>query len=400
MSSITAQQAKLDLELVSNEKRLDIRKFNERLILERYKENPHFKSFLRLLLSLYATLHLSSPQIFKMDKRKRFKLTLEIFKDIIKIFPKVQGQDFDALPTDKEIVSFQRELGHTGEINSLNDFVVDHMHQPWRTFAALINKSLSRKTAGAKETDQFLASLPGSFALSYSSARMCVFHSESYREASDYWNGAHVGYNCPSQVPSFQTLPSFPQQYPCYEDYGVLPEADHCQPPQYTVNHPIVNVHNDLLNAQNKLMEQMTQLTSIMGDEHLDTISAIESDKFIKFCVENLVPNPKFVSDNNDADIESFSPSPIPIEDSDSIMEEIGLSFTLDDPMPLGIEEDDDDSERDILILEELLYNYSLSFPENESYHFDIPLFSRPPAKPPDGNTGILNIKMMGDNSE
>nr|GEU36874.1 hypothetical protein [Tanacetum cinerariifolium] len=68
--------------------------------------------------------------------------------------------------------------------------------------------------------------------------------------------------------------------------------------------------------------------------------------------------------------------------------------------MPSDIEEDDDYSERDILILEELLDNYSLSLPENESFHFDIPSFSRPPAKPPDGNTGILNIKMMGDNSE
>ncbi|GJY16434.1 hypothetical protein Tco_0386856 [Tanacetum coccineum] len=45
-----------------------------------------------------------------MDKRKRFKLTLEIFKDIFKIFPRVQGQDFDALPTNEEIVSFLREL--------------------------------------------------------------------------------------------------------------------------------------------------------------------------------------------------------------------------------------------------------------------------------------------------
>nr|GEV37537.1 integrase, catalytic region, zinc finger, CCHC-type, peptidase aspartic, catalytic [Tanacetum cinerariifolium] len=52
------------------------------------------------------------------------------------------------------------------------------------------------------------------------------------------------------------------------------------------------------------------------------------------------------------------------------------------------------------LILEELLDNYSLSLPENESFHFDISSFSRPPAKPPDGNTGILNIKMMGDISE
>nr|GFD20582.1 hypothetical protein [Tanacetum cinerariifolium]GFD24145.1 hypothetical protein [Tanacetum cinerariifolium] len=72
----------------------------------------------------------------------------------------------------------------------------------------------------------------------------------------------------------------------------------------------------------------------------------------------------------------------------------------MDDPMPPGIEEDDDDSKRDILILEELLDNYSLSFPTNESYHFDIPSPYRPPAKPPDGNTGTLNIKMMGDVSD
>ncbi|GKC02400.1 retrovirus-related pol polyprotein from transposon TNT 1-94 [Tanacetum coccineum] len=47
---------------------------------------------------------------FKIEKRKRFKLTLEVFKDIFKICPKVQGQDFDALPTDEEIVSFLRDL--------------------------------------------------------------------------------------------------------------------------------------------------------------------------------------------------------------------------------------------------------------------------------------------------
>nr|GEW59123.1 hypothetical protein [Tanacetum cinerariifolium] len=80
---------------------------------------------------------------FKIDKRKRFKLTLEIFRDIFKICLIVQGQDFDVLLTDEEIMSFLRELRHTREINSLNDVVVDHMHQPWRTFAALINKSLS-----------------------------------------------------------------------------------------------------------------------------------------------------------------------------------------------------------------------------------------------------------------
>nr|GEZ29331.1 hypothetical protein [Tanacetum cinerariifolium] len=87
-------------------------------------------------------------------------------------------------------------------------------------------------------------------------------------------------------------------------------------------------------------------------------------------------------------------------EDSNSLPEEIDLSFTPDYPMPPGIEEDDYDTERVILILEELLSNNSLSLPENESFHFDIPSFSRPPAKPPDGNTRILIVKVMGDISE
>nr|GEW28071.1 hypothetical protein [Tanacetum cinerariifolium] len=108
----------------------------------------------------------------------------------------------------------------------------------------------------------------------------------------------------------------------------------------------------------------------------------------------------EIVYENSDAEIESFSLFYIPVEDSDSLMEEIDLSFTSDYPMPLGIEEDHYDSEKDILILDELLSNDSLSLHENESFHFDIPSFSRPPAKPPDGNTGILNVKMMGDTSE
>nr|GEY29212.1 hypothetical protein [Tanacetum cinerariifolium] len=53
--------------------------------------------------------------IFKIDKRNIFKLNLEVFRDIFKIFPRVQGQSFDALPTNEEIMSFLRDLGHTGK---------------------------------------------------------------------------------------------------------------------------------------------------------------------------------------------------------------------------------------------------------------------------------------------
>nr|GEX20843.1 hypothetical protein [Tanacetum cinerariifolium] len=98
--------------------------------------------------------------------------------------------------------------------------------------------------------------------------------------------------------------------------------------------------------------------------------SIISSSSKIDSLLDELA---EFVFENSDADIESFSPSPIPVEDSDSRMEEIDLSFNPDDPMPLSIEEDDDDSKRDTLIYEELLENYSLSLPVNESFYFDIP---------------------------
>nr|GEV31653.1 retrovirus-related Pol polyprotein from transposon TNT 1-94 [Tanacetum cinerariifolium] len=51
---------------------------------------------------------------------------------------------------------------------------------------------------------------------------------------------------------------------------------------------------------------------------------------------DNSSPRPpeEIVSDNSNADIESFSPSPIPNKDSNSHMEEIDLPFTPDDPMP------------------------------------------------------------------
>nr|GEV87974.1 hypothetical protein [Tanacetum cinerariifolium] len=184
----------------------------------------------------------------------------------------------------------------------------------------------------------------------------------------------------------------------------------------------------------------------IMENEHLDTIPETESDEFIKSSVENLVsiPNLDSTMKNDRSNIDSyllesslnrdtlmisslkidsllaeFAGELIILEsippgvdeancdpeediylDSDSRIEEIDLSFNPDDPMPPGIEDDDDDSERDILIFEELPSNYSLSLPVNESFYFDIPSFSCPPAEPPDGNTGILNIKMMGDNSD
>nr|GFC27021.1 hypothetical protein [Tanacetum cinerariifolium]GFC28422.1 hypothetical protein [Tanacetum cinerariifolium] len=148
---------------------------------------------------------------------------------------------------------------------------------------------------------------------------------------------------------------------------------------------------------------ELTLLKSFSsGIDETDCHSEKEICLTKRLLYDNSSPRPleEIVSDNYHADIESFSPSPIPNEDSDSQMEEIDLSFNPDDPMPPGIEEDDDDSKRDIPSFEELLENYSLSLSANESYYFDIPSPYRPLAKPPDGNTGTLNIKIMGDVSD
>nr|GFC06240.1 hypothetical protein [Tanacetum cinerariifolium] len=208
-------------------------------------------------------------------------------------------------------------------------------------------------------------------------------------------SNAQYGHNCTPQVPliypkpgysqdlnSSQNFHDFQQQYICCDQCGGPHEtfqcqptnedyydeqnscynsnsfgSDQCQPPQYTVNHPIFNAHNDFLNsqnelsiAQNKIMEQMTQLTSMcelvcqnfqkkqeekqieevqaasarywkslaccdddddydsaitavlsteetknslsMGDEHLDTIPETESNEVINSSIEDLVPIP------------------------------------------------------------------------------------------------------------
>nr|GEV45593.1 hypothetical protein [Tanacetum cinerariifolium] len=166
MSSITAQQTKLDLELVPKEKRLEIGKCNGRINPRKKQREPTFQVVweARALTPCYSAFLTTAdvPKVcmhqfwdsihkyenfyrFRMDKKKKFDLNLEIFRDIFQICPRVLGQNFDELPTDEDIMSFFKEFGHTREFKTITDIVVDQMHQPWRTFATIINRSLSEK---------------------------------------------------------------------------------------------------------------------------------------------------------------------------------------------------------------------------------------------------------------
>ncbi|GJR51884.1 hypothetical protein Tco_1402405 [Tanacetum coccineum] len=61
------------------------------------------------------------------------------------ICPKISGQEFDEPLSEEETLSFIKELGHSGVIKLITDVKVDHLHQPWRTFATIINKCLSEE---------------------------------------------------------------------------------------------------------------------------------------------------------------------------------------------------------------------------------------------------------------
>nr|GEY30355.1 hypothetical protein [Tanacetum cinerariifolium] len=92
---------------------------------------------------------------------------------------------------------------------------------------------------------------------------------------------------------------------------------------------------------------------------------------------DNSSPRPpeEFVSKNSNADSESFSPSPIPNEDSDSFMEEIDLFLTPDDPMPPSIEDDGDDSEGDTLSLERLPQDDPIPLPNTLDFSYEVRVF-------------------------
>nr|GEV47695.1 hypothetical protein [Tanacetum cinerariifolium] len=85
MSFITAQQTKLDLELVPNEKRLEIGKFNERLNPGKKQREP--------------TFHVVLDAVALTPCYSAFLIT----SDVPEICPRVYGQNFDELLTDEDI---------------------------------------------------------------------------------------------------------------------------------------------------------------------------------------------------------------------------------------------------------------------------------------------------------
>ncbi|GJW22473.1 hypothetical protein Tco_0033095 [Tanacetum coccineum] len=134
-----ADQIALDDALVAPADRLKIGKCNLRLSSD--------------VTSKEATLQVVYDVLKLTPFYKAFQVTAdapEIYicknsGDILQICPKVGNKKFEEPPLEKEILAFLANLGHSGEIRKITDVNVNKLHQPWRSFAAIINKCLSGK---------------------------------------------------------------------------------------------------------------------------------------------------------------------------------------------------------------------------------------------------------------
>ncbi|GJY30961.1 hypothetical protein Tco_0414456 [Tanacetum coccineum] len=162
MALSIADQIALDDALVAPADRLKIGKCNLRLssditskeatlqvVYDVLKLTPFYKAFQVTadapeiyMQEFWASAYVHNRSVrFKMNNKKHI-IGLEQFRDILQICPKVGNKKFVDPPLETEIIIFLASLGHSGDIRKLSDVNVNKLHQPWRSFAAVINKCL------------------------------------------------------------------------------------------------------------------------------------------------------------------------------------------------------------------------------------------------------------------
>nr|GEX13014.1 hypothetical protein [Tanacetum cinerariifolium] len=162
------QQVALDEALVPHASRLRIGKSNFRLrsditskestlqlVYDVLRLTPFYKAFLVTadvseiyMQEFWATVTVHHHLIYFKMNNKKCIVNLEYFREMLHICLRLPNQTFDELRFKEEILAFLRYLGHNGEIRKITDVNINKLHQPWRSFATVINKCLSRKSTG------------------------------------------------------------------------------------------------------------------------------------------------------------------------------------------------------------------------------------------------------------
>ncbi|GJV80282.1 hypothetical protein Tco_1516152 [Tanacetum coccineum] len=155
------------------------------------------------------------------------------------------------------------------------------------------------------------------------------------------------------------------------------PDDDSSKNHDLTFYNPLFDIIEDFTSSDESFCEVVDQI----DDEVLENTNSIppgiddvnlDSKGDILFLesllYDNSYPRPpeEFNSENP---TESFSPSPIPVEDNDSLIEEIDIFLDGDDSIPPGIESDDFDSEDDDILLSRRVRSFQVMIPIGRFNH-------------------------------
>nr|GEY97395.1 hypothetical protein [Tanacetum cinerariifolium] len=144
MATTIEQQVALDEALVPSTQRLRIGISNFRLPSD--------------IQSKESTLQLVYDVLRRCPFFKAFLVTADVPEvymqefwaqpmEMLYICPSIPGQAFAELPFEEEILEFIWFLGHGATIRTLTDININKLYQPWKSFAAIINKCLTGKSS-------------------------------------------------------------------------------------------------------------------------------------------------------------------------------------------------------------------------------------------------------------
>ncbi|GKA62755.1 hypothetical protein Tco_0762274, partial [Tanacetum coccineum] len=132
------QQVALDNSLVAPKKRLKIEKCNARIAFSKPQREETYQVTLDALklTPCYPAFLVTAevPEVYM----HQFWNTVQKIKDT----------DAYRFKLDKKFRVDTEELGYSGKCDMLSAIHTDQMHQPWRIFAAIINRCISGKTTG------------------------------------------------------------------------------------------------------------------------------------------------------------------------------------------------------------------------------------------------------------
>ncbi|GJV00873.1 hypothetical protein Tco_1330143 [Tanacetum coccineum] len=121
MTQEEIQQAAFDEALVSTDDRVKIASCNMRINPSKNQKEATYQVVLDVLKlsSCYNAFLIDVPEFYMQQ---------------------VPNEDFVAPPPHDSLVTFIKSRGYKGSLEFFSDLYIDHMYQPWRTFASIINR--------------------------------------------------------------------------------------------------------------------------------------------------------------------------------------------------------------------------------------------------------------------